>query len=176
MCNCRVHARITEATIDRRTAPCPASRRNSARIPANAEAHSVSTAQRIMTTPVGKPEITCIPVIMDLPDNLQPDNRSNSSPRPCAMLRSSHSDEPGLNLEVICLCGHGGSPWKKSRNIPGLKLPRPRRDNARHPGLRNELAHVLVVMNDDSQKDVVHGGVGIEEFRFPLEIRRCFGG
>ena len=92
------------------------------------------------------------------------------------MLRSSHSDEPGLNLEVICLCGHGGSPWKKSRNIPGLKLPRPRRDNARHPGVRNELAHVLVVMNDDSQKDVVHGGVGIEEFRFPLEIRRCFGG
>src|SRR5207244_12168370 len=60
-----------------------------------------------------------------------------------------------------------GVPRKKSSVFFG-----PGRDNAAHAGVSDELAHVLVGMNDDAQVPAVHGGIAIGDVNLALEIFR----
>src|SRR5260370_31752331 len=59
-----------------------------------------------------------------------------------------------------------------SEQVISVHLLGPGRDDAGHAGVGDELAHVLVGMNDDAQVHAVHGGIAIDDGDLALEIFR----
>src|SRR6266478_1210612 len=62
---------------------------------------------------------------------------------------------------------------RRKASSMGLLVLGPRRSDAGHAGVGDELAHVLVGVNDDAQIHAVDGGVAIGDVDFALEV---FGG
>ena len=74
----------------------------------------------------------------------------------------------GLTLTGLLMEGLDESAWYK-RHYSGLFLG-PRRHDAGHPGVRDQLSHVLVRMNDDAKIHAVHSRISASDFDLAPEI------